>query len=33
MSHIADDYVGLLGLTYAGYGRDTNPYMEWVQRK
>jgi len=33
MSHIADDYIGLLGLTYAGYGRDTNPYMEWFQLK
>lgn len=31
MSQIAEDYIGLLGLTYAGYGRETNPYMEWFQ--
>lgn len=31
MSQIADDYIALLGLTYAGYGRDTNPYFEWFQ--
>ena len=29
MSQIADDYIALLGLTYAGYGRDSNPYIEW----
>ncbi|MCY3780284.1 MAG: hypothetical protein OXG78_08250 [Chloroflexi bacterium] len=27
MSQIADDYIALFGLTYAGYGRDTNPYF------
>ena len=30
MSQIADDYIALLGLTYAGYGRDVNPYVDVV---
>lgn len=27
MSHIADDYIALFGLVFAGYGRDSNPYF------
>ena len=30
MSQIADDYIALLGLTYAGYGRDVNPYVDVI---
>ena len=31
MTQIADDYIALFGLVYAGYGRDSNPYFESFQ--
>lgn len=30
MGQISDDYIALMGLTYAGYGRDVNPYVDVV---
>ena len=31
MSQLADDYIALFGLVYAGYGRETNPYFASFQ--
>lgn len=32
LSQLADDYIALFGLTFAGFGRDSNPWYESFQR-